>query len=137
MTKYDITMMETAILWSKMSHCKRSRVGCAIAKDSRIISIGYNGTPSGFMNHCEEDDTTLHSVLHAEQNALMFAAKSGISTDNTTLYCTLSPCAQCSLLIIQSGITRVVYANTYRNSDGLDLLRQANIEVIHLPMVNL
>ena len=137
MTKYDRVLMQTAWVWSDESFCVRSKVGCVIARDSRVVSIGYNGTPSGFMNICEDiDGNTKDIVIHAEQNALMFAAKSGIATNGTTIYCTLAPCAQCALLIIQAGIKRVVFAEYYRDRTGLETLKRAKIETVYLPSIN-
>ena len=109
---------------STLSHCVRSKVGAVLVKDGNIISFGYNGTPSGMNNCCEENDVTLKHVIHAECNAILKAAKTGNSVDGSTLYLTLSPCLDCSKLILQSGIKRVVYLNVYRNTQGIDFLSQ-------------
>ena len=131
--KFDEVLMSSAYLWSEMSACKRRQVGCVIAKDSRILSTGYNGTISGTANCCEDlvNDipVTKGTVLHAEQNALMFALKEGISTKGATLYCTDAPCVMCSKLIAQAGITEVVFHRQYHNTEGLSLLALANIKV--------
>lgn len=129
--------MEMAKTLSKLSYATRHKVGCIIVKDTQIISEGYNGTPSGFSNTCEymdwtEQEKTKPEVLHAESNAIAKLARSTNSSQDATLYVTLSPCFQCSKLIIQAGITRVVYSEEYRNTEGLQLLKQANIEVVQL-----
>ena len=117
-------------IWSENSYCTRRKVGALIVKDKMIISDGYNGTPSGFPNVCEGDDgLTLPCVLHAEANAITKIARSGNNSDGATLYVTDAPCIECAKLIIQAGIVRVVYARSYRLTDGIDLLRQAGIEV--------
>ena len=118
-----------AQIWAQNSYCKRRKVGALLVKDRMIISDGYNGTPSGFENICEEDGVTKPYVLHAEANAITKVAKSGNSSEGATLYVTASPCLECSKLIIQSGIKRVVYRDEYRLTDGIDLLRRAGIEV--------
>lgn len=119
-----------AAIWAKNSYCKRRRVGALIVKDSMIISDGYNGTPSGFENVCEDETgVTKPYVLHAEANAISKIAKSGNSSHGATLYVTASPCIECSKLIIQAGINRVVYRDEYRLNDGVELLRRAGIEV--------
>ena len=119
-----------ARIWAENSYCERRKVGALLVKDNMIISDGYNGTPSGFENVCEdENDVTKPYVLHAEANAISKVAKSGNSSDGATLYVTASPCVECAKLIIQSGITRVVYRDEYRLTDGVDLLRRAGIEV--------
>lgn len=118
-----------ASVWARNSYCKRRQVGALLVKDRMIISDGYNGTPSGFENVCEEDGVTKPYVLHAEANAITKVAKSGNSSADATLYVTASPCLECSKLIIQSGIRRVVYRDEYRLTDGIDLLRRAGIEV--------
>ena len=119
-----------AAVWAKNSYCKRLQVGALIVKDKMIISDGYNGTPSGFENVCEDESgVTKPYVLHAEANAITKVAKSGNSSEGATLYVTASPCLECSKLIIQSGIKRVVYRDEYRLTDGVDLLRRAGIEV--------
>jgi len=129
MEKFDRSYLEMASVWAKNSYCKRRQVGALLVKDRMIISDGYNGTPSGFENVCEEDGVTKPYVLHAEANAITKVAKSGNSSDGATLYVTASPCLECSKLIIQSGIKRVVYSDEYRLTDGVDLLRRAGIEV--------
>ena len=134
MRKVTPPMMATAEVWAKESKCERRKVGCVISKDSRIVSTGYNGNPSGMPNCCESDGNTMETVLHAEQNALMFAAKEGISTKGCTLYVTLSPCLTCATLIIQAGITKVIYKEEYRDTKGIKLLN--SMKVICLPMVN-
>ena len=130
MEKFDERYLEMAGIWAKNSYCKRRQVGALIVKDKMIISDGYNGTPSGFENICEDENgVTKPYVLHAEANAITKVAKSGNSSENATLYVTASPCLECSKLIIQSGIKRVVYKDEYRLTDGGDLLRRAGIEV--------
>ena len=132
--KYDIAYLKMAQEWGKLSHCKRKQVGALIVKDRMIISDGFNGTPSGFDNCCEyENGETKWEVLHAEANAILKVASSTQSCKNATLYITLSPCIQCSKLIHQSGIKRVVYAKTYRDSSGLYFLEKAGVEVKYLP----
>ena len=129
MEKFDSRYLEMAEIWAHNSYCKRRQVGALIVKDRMIISDGYNGTPSGFENICEEDGVTKPYVLHAEANAITKVAKSGNSSEGATLYVTASPCLECSKLIIQAGIKRVVYRDEYRLTDGIDLLRRAGIEV--------
>ena len=129
MEKFDHSYLEMAEIWAQNSYCKRRKVGALLVKDRMIISDGYNGTPSGFENICEEDGVTKPYVLHAEANAITKVAKSGNSSEGATLYVTASPCQECSKLIIQSGIKRVVYRDEYRLTDGIDLLRRAGIEV--------
>lgn len=128
--KFDKSYLEMARVWAQNSYCRRKKVGALIVKDRMIISDGYNGTPSGFENVCEDDDNhTKAYVLHAEANAITKVAKSNNSSDGATLYVTASPCLECSKLIIQAGIRRVVYGEDYRISDGVELLRRAGIEV--------
>jgi dCMP deaminase len=128
--KFDRRYLEMAAVWAKNSYCTRRQVGALVVKDRMIISDGYNGTPSGFENVCEDENgVTKPYVLHAEANAITKVAKSGNSSDGATLYITDSPCMECAKLIIQSGIKRVVYAREYRVVDGVDLLRRAGIEV--------
>ena len=128
--KFDQRYLEMASVWAKNSYCKRRQVGALIVKDKMIISDGYNGTPSGFENICEDEDgVTKPYVLHAEANAITKVAKSGNSSEGATLYVTASPCLECSKLIIQSGIKRVVYRDEYRLTDGIDLLKRAGVEV--------
>ena len=129
----DRRYLRMARIWSENSYCARRQVGALIVKDKMIISDGYNGTPSGFPNICEENNVTFPYVLHAEANAITKIARSGNNSDGATLYVTDSPCIECSKLIIQSGIKRVVYAREYRLSDGIDLLRRAGIMVEFLP----
>ena len=129
--KFDASYLEMASVWAKNSYCKRRQVGAIIVKDRMIISDGYNGTPSGFENVCEdENDVTKPYVLHAEANAITKVAKSGNSSEGATLYVTASPCMECSKLIIQAGIKRVVYRDEYRILDGVELLRRAGVEVV-------
>jgi dCMP deaminase len=129
----DKRYLKMARIWASNSYCKRRQVGALLVKDKMIISDGYNGTPSGFENECEdEQDATKAYVLHAEANAITKVAKSNNSSDGSTLYITTSPCMECSKLIIQSGIIRVVYQEKYRVTDGLDLLERAGIELVHL-----
>lgn len=126
----DERYLRMARIWSENSYCERRRVGALIVKDKSIISDGYNGTPSGFENLCEDEEGhTKPYVLHAEANAITKVAKSGNSSDGATLYVTASPCIECAKLIIQSGIRRVVYSEMYRYSDGIDLLQKAGIAV--------
>ena len=130
MEKFDSRYLEMAEIWAHNSYCKRRQVGGLIVKDRMIISDGYNGTPSGFENICEDENgVTKPYVLHAEANAITKVAKSGNSSEGATLYVTASPCLECSKLIIQSGIKRVVYRDEYRLTDGIDLLRKAGITV--------
>ena len=127
----DKRYMRMAYIWSENSYCKRRKVGALIVKDKMIISDGYNGTPSGFENICEDDnDKTKPYVLHAEANAITKVARSNNSSNGATLYVTSSPCIECAKLIIQAGIKRVVYSDAYRLSDGIDLLKRANIELV-------
>ncbi|MCR5408727.1 MAG: dCMP deaminase family protein [Bacteroidales bacterium] len=129
-SKFDHSYLQMAEVWAQNSYCKRRKVGALIVKDKMIISDGYNGTPSGFENICEDEDgVTKPYVLHAEANAITKVAKSGNSSADATLYVTASPCMECSKLIIQSGITRVVYRDAYRLMDGIELLKRAGIEV--------
>lgn len=129
-TKFDRSYLEMARVWARNSYCTRRQVGALIVKDRMIISDGYNGTPSGFENVCEDENgVTKPYVLHAEANAITKVAKSGNSSLGATMYVTASPCIECAKLIIQAGISRVVYSEDYRSSEGLDLLRRAGIEV--------
>ena len=133
----DRRYIEMAQIWAQNSYCQRRKVGALIVKDKMIISDGYNGTPSGFENICEDEDgSTKAYVLHAEANAITKVAKSGNNCDNATLYVTTSPCMECSKLIIQAGIKKVVFKELYRITDGLKLLERANIEIIHLKKNN-
>ena len=130
--KFDKHYLEMAAIWAKNSYCKRRQVGALLVKDKMIISDGFNGTPSGFENQCEdENDVTKPYVLHAEANAITKVAKSGNSSEGATLYITTSPCIECAKLIIQSGIKRVVYAEEYRKAEGIELLKRANVEVVN------
>ncbi|MBO8473020.1 MAG: dCMP deaminase family protein [Bacteroidetes bacterium] len=131
--KFDRRYLEMARVWAKNSYCKRRQVGALIVKENMIISDGYNGTPSGFENVCEDEyGVTKPYVLHAEANAITKVAKSGNSSRGATLYVTTSPCMECAKLIIQSGISRVVYSDEYHVTDGIDLLARAGIEVLKL-----
>ena len=130
MEKFDHSYLQMAAIWAKNSYCKRRQVGALLVKDRMIISDGYNGTPSGFENNCEDENgVTRPYVLHAEANAITKVAKSGNSSLGATLYVTAAPCLECAKLIIQAGIKRVVYRDEYRLTDGVDLLRKAGIEV--------
>ncbi|MDX1830085.1 MAG: dCMP deaminase family protein [Lutibacter sp.] len=130
--KYDEAYMKMALEWAKLSYCERKKVGALIVKDRMIISDGFNGTPTGFENNCEENDETKWYVLHAEANAILKVASSTQSCKNSTLYITMSPCKECSKLIHQSGIKRVVYANAYKDTSGLDFLEKAGVELTYL-----
>ena len=134
---FDKRYLEMALIWAKNSYCIRRQVGALIVKEKMIISDGYNGTPSGFENKCEDDNNvTKPYVLHAEANAITKVAKSHNSSENATLYVTTSPCMECAKLIIQSGIKRVVYCNKYRKTDGLELLMRAGIEIVFIDPEN-
>ena len=131
--KYDVAYLRMASEWAKLSYCNRKQVGSLIVKDNAIISDGYNGTPSGYLNECEDEEgDTQWYVLHAEANAILKVAKSNQSSEGATLYITLSPCKECSKLIIQSGIKRVVYRNKYKDTSGVDFLEEYGIEVVHI-----
>ena len=132
--KLDQRYLRMAQIWSENSYCQRRKVGALVVKNQMIISDGFNGTPSGFENVCEENDVTKAYVLHAEANAITKLARSHNSSEGATLYVTASPCLECSKLIIQAGIKRVIYGEQYRLSDGLELLKRAGIEVVHLPI---
>ena len=128
--RYDSAYIKMAAEWSKLSHCDRKQVGAIIVKDGMIIADGYNGTPSGFDNCCENDAGETHwYVLHAEANAILKLAKSNNSAEGATLYITLSPCRDCSKLIHQAGIVRVVYRDEYKDTSGIEFLKSANVEV--------
>lgn len=130
MKKFDRSYLRMAQIWAENSYCKRRKVGALLVKNNMIISDGYNGTPSGFENICEDENgVTKPYVLHAEANAITKVAKSGNSSEDATLYVTASPCIECAKLIIQAGIKRVVYRDEYRLHDGPDLLKQSGIEV--------
>lgn len=129
--RYDRAYLRMATEWSQLSHCVRKQVGAIMVRDGQIIADGYNGTPSGFENACEnEDGDTKWYVLHAEANAIMKVAKSTNSAHNSTLYLTMSPCKDCSKLVHQAGIKRVVYLDKYKDTAGLELLEQAGVEVV-------
>jgi dCMP deaminase len=130
LNKYDKAYLRIAAEWSKLSYCKRKQVGAIIVRDRMIISDGYNGTPSGFDNCCEDNEgLTNWYVLHAEANAILKVARSTQTCEGATLYITLSPCKECSKLIHQSGIKRVVYQNGYRDTSGVDFLEKAGVIV--------
>ena len=129
----DQRYLRMARIWAENSYCQRRQVGALVVKDQRIISDGYNGTPSGFENQCEDEQGVTHPyVLHAEANAITKLARSSNNSDGATLYVTASPCIECAKLIIQAGIKRVVYREKYRLEDGLNLLKKANIKVEYL-----
>lgn len=130
---FDKRYLEMAATWANNSYCIRKQIGALIVKDRMIISDGYNGTPAGFENVCEDETgKTKPYVLHAEANAITKVAKSNNSSENATLYVTTSPCMECSKLIIQSGIKRVVFVEKYRDETGVNLLKRANIEIVQL-----
>lgn len=131
----DTRYLRMAGIWAENSYCRRRKVGALLVKDNAIISDGFNGTPSGFDNICEDQEgVTFPYVLHAEANAITKVARSNNSSLGSTLYVTTSPCMECSKLIIQAGITRVVFSELYRMSDGLKLLQEAGVETVHLPL---
>lgn len=131
--KTDLIYLKMSEMWGTNSHCKRTQVGCLVVKNKSIISDGYNGSPSGFPNQCEdENNVTLPYVLHAETNAITKLAKSTNSSDGATIYVTLSPCFECSKLIIQSGIKRVVFKELYRKTDSIKFLYEAGIEIVRI-----
>ena len=135
--KYDSAYMRMALEWAKLSHCERKQVGALIVKDRMIISDGFNGSPSGFENDCEDDEgNTKWYVLHAEANAIFKVESSSQSCKGSTLYITLSPCKECSKLIHQSGIKRVVYSQEYKDVSGLKFLDKAGVETMHLKDMN-
>ena len=131
-TKLDLRYLRMARIWAENSYCKRRQVGALVVKDKMIISDGYNGTPSGFENVCEDNNVTKPYVLHAEANAITKLARSSNNSEGSTLYVTASPCIECAKLIIQSGIKRVVYAEKYRLDDGIELMQRAGIKVEYL-----
>lgn len=136
--QYDIAYLRMAMEWSKLSYCKRKQVGALIVKDKMIISDGYNGTPSGFENICEDDEGyTKWYVLHAEANAITKVASSTQSCKGATLYITMSPCQQCSKLIHQSGIKRLVYQTEYKDNSGVKFLEKAGVTITHIEDLNL
>ena len=130
-TKFDRAYLRTAQVWAELSHCERRKVGAIIVKDRMIISDGYNGTPSGFENCCEDENgKTLWYVLHAEANAILKLSRSTQSAEGATLYLTLSPCKECSKLILQAGIRKLVYIDEYSDEDGIGFLKNHGIEVL-------
>ncbi|GLB48262.1 deoxycytidylate deaminase [Neptunitalea lumnitzerae] len=134
--RYDKAYLRMAAEWGKLSHCNRKKVGAIIVKDRMIISDGYNGTPTGFENYCEDDEGyTKWYVLHAEANAILKVAASTQSCEGATLYITLSPCKECSKLVHQAGITRVVYVNAYKDDAGLKFLAKAGVQLEHIPNI--
>ena len=136
--QYDIAYLRMAYEWSKLSYCKRRQVGALIVKDKMIISDGYNGTPSGFENFCEDEEGyTKWYVLHAEANAILKVASSTQSCKGATLYITMSPCQQCSKLIHQAGITRLVYHHEYKDNSGVKFLKKAGVTITHIEELNL
>lgn len=133
----DCRYLRMAQVWAENSYCQRRKVGALIVKDKMIISDGYNGTPSGFPNVCENEDNVTHAyVLHAEANAITKIARSGNSSDGATLYVTAAPCLECAKLIIQAGIRRVIYSEHYRLEDGVELLRRAGVDVQYIDIAN-
>jgi dCMP deaminase len=133
--KLDKLYMDIALRISLESKAHRKKVGCVIVKDNNIISFGYNGTPSGFNNKCEDrNNNSKPEVIHAEMNSFAKLAKTGVSCDKATMYLTLSPCYDCSKLIIQSGIKRLVFSEKYRNTEPLELLKKAKIQVVYIPI---
>ena len=136
-SKLDVRYLRMARIWAENSYCKRRQVGALVVKDKMIISDGYNGTPSGFENICEDDtNVTKPYVLHAEANAITKLARSNNNSEGSTIYITASPCIECAKLIIQAGIKRVVYGEKYRLTDGIELLERAGIEVIYIGLEN-
>ena len=133
----DKRYLRMAAVWAENSYCQRRKVGALLVKDQMIISDGYNGTPAGFENICEDEaGTTKPYVLHAEANAITKIARSGNSSQGSTLYITASPCLECSKLIIQAGIKRVVFNDLYRITDGLNVLNRAGVETVHIPDID-
>ena len=133
--RYDIAYMKMALEWAKLSHCKRKQVGALIVKNRMIISDGYNGTPSGFNNCCEDENGETHwYVLHAEANAILKIASSNHDCSDATLYLTMSPCKECSKLVHQAGVKRLVYLNGYKDTSGLDFLENAGVEIEQLTL---
>jgi dCMP deaminase len=131
--RYDKAYLKMAREWAKLSHCERKQVGALIVKDSMIISDGYNGSPSGFDNCCEDEEgKTVWYVLHAEANAIMKVAKSTNNSNGATLYITLSPCKECSKLVLQAGIRRVVYMKGYKDDAGIQFLDKAGVEIVQI-----
>lgn len=135
-TKFDKQYLRMARVWASNSYCKRRQVGALLVKDNMIISDGYNGTPAGFENDCEDENNVSKAyVLHAEANAITKVAKSNNSSDGSTLYITTSPCIECAKLIIQAGIVRVVFSEKYRITDGLELLERVGVELDHIQTI--
>ena len=131
--KFDLRYLQMARIWAQNSYCQRRQVGALVVKEGMIISDGYNGTPSGFENVCEDDNgITKPYVLHAEANAITKLARSSNNSDGATIYITASPCIECAKLIIQAGIKRVVYGEKYRLTDGIELLERAGIQIEYL-----
>lgn len=131
----DMRYLRMAAIWSENSYCRRRKVGALLVKEKMIISDGFNGTPSGFENCCEDPDgRTYPYVLHAEANAITKVARSNNSSEGSTLYVTTSPCMECSKLIIQAGIKRVVYSEFYHNTEGIELLKEAGVETLYMPL---
>jgi dCMP deaminase len=131
----DVVYLRMAYEWAQNSYCKRSKVGCLVVSKKTIISDGYNGTPTGFPNDCEDcNNITLPYVLHAEANAITKLAKNSMSSENSTMYITLSPCYDCAKLIIQSGIKRVVFSEIYRKTEAIEFLISAGIELVYIEM---
>jgi dCMP deaminase len=136
--QYDVAYLRMAYEWSKLSYCKRKQVGALIVKDKMIISDGYNGTPSGFENFCEDEEGyTKWYVLHAEANAILKVASSTQSCNGATLYITMSPCQQCSKLIHQAGIKRLVYHHEYKDHSGVKFLKKAGVSITHIEELNI
>jgi dCMP deaminase len=136
--RYDSAYLRMAQQWSKLSHCQRKQVGAIIVKDEMVISDGYNGTPAGFDNCCEDDEGNTHwYVLHAEANAILKVAKSTNNCKGATLYLTLSPCKDCSKLVLQAGINRVVFIHAYKDTEGVDFLKSAGVDVSQIELENL
>jgi len=136
-TLLDKRYLRMTSIWAENSYCQRRKVGALLVKDKMIISDGFNGTPAGFENVCEDEDgLTKPYVLHAEANAITKVARSNNSSDGATLYVTASPCMECAKLIIQAGIRRVVYNELYRITTGIELLQRAGIECVHLPQID-
>ncbi len=132
--RYDKAYLRMAQTWAELSHCERKKVGALIVRDGRIISDGYNGTPAGFPNCCENQEGETHwYVLHAEANAILKVARSTNDCSGATLFITLSPCKDCSKLVLQAGIRRVVYMTEYKDTMGVDFLKSAGVEVVHIP----
>jgi dCMP deaminase len=136
-TPIEYTYMQVAYQFAKLSYAERRQVGCILVKNEQVISFGYNGTPRGFDNTCELDNTTKPEVLHAESNAITKVAQSTMGSGGAELYTTTAPCFSCSKIIIQSGISRVYYSETYRDMSGIELLEQANIEVIRIEPIHM